>query len=281
MKKTTRSANKTRTRRQLVRVALRHWGSDRHSRAIFELQQRGSMQTLELAQKLSRNASWRRRALGLYIASQLQKRTHNADLGSIEYAVNATSALLFAGLHDPHEEVVCAAASGLGHRPHPQALPELVQLASHSNKQLRWTVAVTLGRYPEPAAIEALLQLAHDPDDDVRDWATFGLGTSQEADTPQIRDRLWKNLHDHHEEVRGEALVGLAERGDTRVIDYLSEHLNAKCRVYELKAAEKIASPRLLEALQAIARDCPETGLDGYWVHSLQSAIAACGGSSA
>ena len=280
MKNPARNLNRTRTPQQLIRIALRGWGSDRHWPAIVELQMRGSPQTLALARSLSGSASWRRRSLGLYIASQLRQRKRDGDFGSIEYAMDETQALLLAGLHDAHDEVVRAAVSGLGHRPHAAALVELLRLSTHRDALLRWDVAVALGRYPEPAAIEALLRLASDSDDLVRNWATFGLGSMQDADTPEIRELLWKNLQDSDAEVRGEvrgeALVGLAERGDARAIGYLAEHLDADCRVYELDAAEKLASPLLLDALQKIAGSLNESEASGYWLDRLKAAIAAC-----
>lgn len=275
-----KNPNRTRTQQQLIRIALRDWGSDRHWRAIVELQMRGSPKMLELARLLSSSPSWRRRGLGLYIASQLRQRKRGNDFGSIEYGLDETQALLLAGLHDTHDEVVRAAVSGLGHRPHPAALVELVRLSTHRSELLRWNVAVSLGRYAEPAAIEALLRLGGDSDDLVRNWATFGLGSLQEADTPEIRDLLWKNLQDHDAEVRGEALVGLAERGDPRVIGYLAERLDTNCRVYELDAAEKLASPLLLEALQRTASGLNESEVSSYWLGRLKAAIAACAATS-
>ncbi|MES2932939.1 MAG: hypothetical protein V4805_05570 [Pseudomonadota bacterium] len=37
--------------------------------------------------------------------------------------MEATQAMLLAGLYDSHDEVVCAAISGLGRQSHPSALP--------------------------------------------------------------------------------------------------------------------------------------------------------------
>jgi HEAT repeat protein len=263
---------------QLVRIALRGWGGDRCWRAIPELQMRGSPETLKLAQSLAGSSSWRRRALGLYIASQLRQRSPDARFGSVEFAVEETQRLLLAGLHDRHVEVVRAAVSGLGHRPHAAALADLVRLADHSDTDLRQDVAVVLGHYPEPHAITALLRLARDADDDTRDWATFGLGSMQEADTPDIRALLWQNLRDPNPTVQNEALIGLAERGDARALEHLLAHLDDDCRVYELEAAEKLADPRLLAALQALwvgaGRD---SGVNGSWLGALCAAIEACG----
>jgi HEAT repeat protein len=207
------------------------------------------------------------------IASQLQRRT---GAGSTGHALEETQKLLLAGLHDPHHEVVRAAVSGLGHRPHPAALDELIRLSSHPDDLLRWKVAVSLGSYQQPSAIDALLRLATDPDADVRDWATFGLGTLQTSDSPEIRAALWRNLSDTDEDVRGEALLGLAARRDERAIEYLLEHLNPQCRVYELDAAETLANPRLLGALQAISSAMPDDATNSYWSSRLKSAIAAC-----
>ncbi len=238
---------------------------------------RGSPETLALAQRLSRSHSWRRRALGLHVAAQLRQRRQGAESGSVEYALEATQRLLLAGLHDAHDEVVGAAVSGLGHRPHPEALAELVRLASHPSSDMRWHVAVALALYPEPPAIDALLRLARDGDDDVRDWATFGLGSMQGADTPEIRELLWTNLSDADPDVRGEAVIGLAARNDPRAVDYLLTHLDDKCRMLDLNAAAKFASPRLLPALQALLTGTAGDGeVDPQWLDALREAVETC-----
>lgn len=277
MKRQARNQNRRRALRQLVRRALRGWSTDRGWKAIVALQLRASPSLLAIVHSLCASPSWRRRALGLYVASQLQCPRRPGDaFGATAYAMEATQTLLLGGLHDPHDEVVCAAVSGLGHRPHPQALATLVELAGHADSAVRWDVAVALGCYPEPAAIDALMRLAVDADPEVRDWATFGLGTQQTVDTPQVREVLWRNLNDDDEDVRGEALVGLAARRDLRVIDHLLAQLGSDGRVYQLEAAEQLASPALLPALRALADGLRDSEREGYWLGQLQSAIDAC-----
>lgn len=71
---------------------------------------------------------------------------------------------------------------------------------------------------PDPRAVEALARLTGDENDDARDWATFGLGTQIDIDTPAIRDVLAARLDDQHDDTRAEAIVGLARRRDERAL---------------------------------------------------------------
>jgi HEAT repeat protein len=265
--------------KSLVGMALQDWESDRSWKAISELQMRGSPEALALAQRLAKSRNGRKRSLGQYIASQLRQRNEWRPFGSTEYALEDTQEILLAGLHDTHIEVVCAAISGLGHRPHQKALSHLLKFATHQDQRIRFEVAIALGRYSETDSIDALLRLATDQSDDVRNWATFGIGSMQDADNPKIRDLLWANLQDKDEDVRSEALVGLAYRKDERIIPVLLELLDTNCRVFELDAAEIIASPLLLARLTAIKDSVStlEIPANSYWYGHVLDAIEACG----
>jgi len=273
MKRHARPVNARQSLQGLVRIALRHWDSDRGWRAIHALQSRGSPQTLALASRLTTSPAWRRRCLGLHMASQLRR---GRGLSGAEYAWEDTQQLFLAALADSHAQVLRAAVSGLGHRPHPDALPRLLELAAHRDARLRWHVAVALGTYKEALAAEALVELMKDPDTAVRDWATFGLGSLHDADSPAIRTALWQGLEDCDADVRGEALIGLAERRDPGLVDYLLKHLGSDSRVYELDAAAMLADPRLLAPLQAIEDRLQAAERKGYWFTCLQAAIGAC-----
>jgi HEAT repeat protein len=85
-----------------------------------------------------------------------------------------------------------------------------------------------LGAFPdEPESVENLLLLADDADEEVRDWATFGLGTLGARDSPEIRQALFRRLSDGHDDVRQEAMAGLAKRGDQRVLPFLIQTLES------------------------------------------------------
>ncbi|AMP05182.1 lyase containing HEAT-repeat domain protein [Collimonas pratensis] len=99
----------------------------------------------------------------------------------------------------------------------------------------------------------------------------------QEADNSKIRDLLWLNLQESEDDVRGEALMGLAFRKDKRIIPVLLELLDDDCRIFELNAAESIASPLLLERLNTIEKSVAgDDSIDSYWYRCLVDAIAKC-----
>lgn len=112
-----------------------------------------------------------------------------------------------------------AAIHALGHIGNPLAVPLVIEYRLHPNNDVRFAVAFALGNFPDvPLAVEALLALTQDVDDDVRDWATFGLGVLGNSDSPEIRDALARRLSDSNDDVREEAMCGLGKRKDGRVL---------------------------------------------------------------
>jgi HEAT repeat protein len=106
----------------------------------------------------------------------------------------------------------------------------------------------------------------------VRDWATFELGSIVTADTPEIRDALVARLNDTDDMTRHEAIVGLAERKERRMLPALQEALSG-LEVWSLavEAAELMGEAVLLPALLALE----ERGWD-VSPDLLKAAIVAC-----
>jgi len=113
----------------------------------------------------------------------------------------------------------------LGHLHDPRAVEPLVSLQLHSEARVRYAVVSSLGGCEEKQAIAALIERSADDDQDVRNWATFGLGSQIDTDTPAIREALIARLKEEDDEIRGEALLGLARRGDIRVVAALLKEL--------------------------------------------------------
>jgi hypothetical protein len=124
--------------------------------------------------------------------------------------------------------VLTAISFALGHLHDVRAVGPLVRLQAHADARVRYAVVSSLGGQDEPAAIAALIERCADPNRDVRNWATFGLGSQIDTDSPAIRAALLARLTEEDDEIRGEALVGLARRGDVRVAAALLHELETQ-----------------------------------------------------
>lgn len=71
------------------------------------------------------------------------------------------------------------------------------------NADVRFAVASALGNFAnDKRAADALVTLTQDSDEDVCDWATFGLGILGELDSDEIREALWRRMGDPNRNVR-------------------------------------------------------------------------------
>jgi HEAT repeat protein len=235
--------NDPRSVAELLAAAV-DWNDDESSeeeneawRAVWVLHLRGTREVLEGALTLCRSPEPRIRARGVDILAQLgcPGRTF-PDECQLE--------MIRLLQQDDHPLVLESAAVALGHqlanRRDSRAIPALLAHKNHSDMNVRHGVAFGLGGYNEPDAVAALIELTEDPEDLVRDWATFGLGALCSADNPAIRNALLRRLADRDEDVRFEALSGLAERKDLKVIGPLVAEMRAHPESKELVDIAKL-----------------------------------------
>lgn len=161
---------------------------------------------------------------------------------------------------DMESDVRSSAAFKLGHIADTTTIPALIQAASDASEDVRYGVAYALGSFGESAwdrvatykesTGNTLLKLMDDEDEDVRDWATFGIHQG-EHDTPETRAQLWKALDDDNYDVRGEAAVALAKFGDRTLVPRLDKLLQDEDELSPLffEAAEILQEPSLLPAV--------------------------------
>ena len=121
---------------------------------------------------------------------------------------------------------ISAAIVKLAHVDDVDSHDAIVAFASHPDELVRHAVASALPSVglDEPA-LAALRALSRDPDEDVRNWATFGLGRQYEGDDPESRAALFARVEDPHDDTRTEAIWGLAFRHDERVRPHLLREL--------------------------------------------------------
>jgi len=210
------------------------------------------------------------RAVGADVLAQLGWR----DRTFLEESVDA----LLHALSDSDPSVVQSAIFALGHRASPRAIDALMQYVDHPSADLRYAAVHGLMPHDTPGVVEALARLSRDDDRDVRDWATFALGSQIESDSETLRAALHERVSDTDPEVRGEALRGLARRRDTSIASAVQRELEGEFHGdWAVEAAALLGDPRFLPALRELSERF--SGKDAvYFRESVQDAIAACEG---
>ena len=206
----------------------------------------------EEAAKLLAGQLDRERTLGADILGRLASLdpTNRADI---------EAALLTALAVEKAAASTASIVAALGHVGDPNTLGVIFPLSLHPTAEVRLAVAFALATVSpqplEPEARMALIRLSQDCDAEVRDWATFGLGTLSDADGPDVRAALLARAEDANHEARAEALFGLAVRRDPRAVPHLIRALQSPLvGGLEVDAAAAAGDPRLLPALWALQR---------------------------
>lgn len=242
---------------------------DKYWPIIARLQKEGSSCEFEAAQILTKSDDPIKREIGADILGQLgwsKKCFHNESV-----------AILIKLLSDEVDDVIASAAFSLGHRDDPCCIPYLIQLIEHKNPWVRNGVTFGLCGLNDEQAVNGLIKLSTDVDYDVRNWATFGLGSMCDIDTEELRKALFERLSEDDHEIRGEALVGLAKRKDENIKDALKKELSYPFNgSWVLEAAELMPDPEYCPLLQKLRKQIIEDYEPGRFVKDADKAIEAC-----
>jgi HEAT repeat protein len=244
-------------------------GESRYWDIVRTLYERGGQGEFDAARLLIGGLDADERTLGANILSQLGSRQPKPfDDEAI--------ALLIAALGDPVDTVRAAAASALGHRHSLAAVPHLLGLIADPFVEVRRGVVFGLSCVEDRRATDGLIRLCHDDDAYVRDWASFGLAEQCEIDYPELRDQLRSMVHDPNPEVRGQAMIGLARRGDRGCIEAVLAELSGEHHgSWAIEAAGHLADTSLVEALEKL-RDTVRATEPDYHIAAIDESIAAC-----
>lgn len=209
---------------------------------------------VQIALSLLSSAEIRARYMACYMLGQIS----DPDQDKYVKLTDGIPALLHVLETDPDDTVRASAACALGHLDAVEATPLLCLLAVSDSVEARFDAAWALGSFYWDRSLQfkamaesALLALTHDSDEEVRDWAVFGLHQG-DHDTPQVRTRFWAALDDPYPEVRGEAASGLAKFGDRTFIPRLIHLLeNDILMSLYFEAAQVLGDSTLLPAVLA------------------------------
>jgi HEAT repeat protein len=266
-----RRKNDPRSTEELIRLALTANDEEVADEAIAVLWFRPPNEVLEVGQQLGNSQDPKKRELAARILGQ----------GGIpeRMPTNRSLSVLLPMLEREQDAIVLAAICvALADMEDPRVIEPLLHLQHHTDENVRLGVAQGLLRKRDERAISALIELSEDRDVDVRDWATYALAQVKEVDTPALRAALRERLKDD-DDIRVEALVGLALRGDAAVIEPLLQELELrKDQVSQslleaaIEAGKQLINPRLCAALLNFEALVEDYGYSDDWTE----AVARC-----
>ncbi|HYI01789.1 HEAT repeat domain-containing protein [Hyalangium sp.] len=262
-----------RSTEELIQAALRGDLEDEPAwEAVRALQGRPTLEVLDAARRLCLSSEPRERSRGADILAQLGAAQHL-------FVEERLTSLLELLATEQVPSVLHSATVALGHVGDVRAVPALVRHKAHSDAGVRYGVAFGLLGLKHPDALSALIELSADEDEEVRDWAAFGLGSQTDTDTPELREALFRRTEDPHDDTRGEAILGLALRHDPRAVELVArELLRGYAGPLYLEAAAELADPSLVPMLRAL-RD--HWGKRDWLRDEVDRALARCEGKNA
>ncbi|XBC27899.1 HEAT repeat domain-containing protein [Leminorella grimontii] len=218
--------------------------------AARQLQLRGNGEAVTLAEKFCRDDSYIRRETGAFILGQIELHYEREE--GILTLLNGLA------LYDKSARVRAAAIESTAQRckRNPAYAPRLIVQSATSaldkSMNARRATAFALSAISDSQTVPLLIKLAKDGSGDVRNWAAFAINLNQ-YDTEEIRNCLVEMLQDVHQEARGEAIIGLSNRQDKRVLPALRHELE-RDEVYDdfIEAAGALGDRTLLPILNAM-----------------------------
>lgn len=221
--------------------------TDTYWKCVRELHVRGTDEVFDAAAAQCRKKTNASRSLGADILGQLGTPGRPYREPSLKQLWS-----LLRSARSPHVlNSILVAIGHLQEKTDTRNVRLLTGLANHKNELVRSGVVNALLSRSDPKSIATLIQLSRDPRVAVRDWATFGLGSMIDVDSPQIRKALLERLDDSDSETHYEALVGLARRKLPQVRERLIAELQRESPMsIVLEAAMESGDPSLLRLIE-------------------------------
>lgn len=255
-----------RTVEELVQGALHETDEEASWQFVAALHWRGNEQVLAYATKLALSPIARERRLAADVLGQLGVPVRSFP--------EETCCLLMKMLEQENDDAVLQAIYIAFSHLNDSRFTSLVRRdIGNADSEVRRAIVLALSGHENQECVELLILLSKDKESSVRDWATFGMGTQIDWDSPQLRDALLARLNDEDEDTRAEAHFGLALRKDQRGIPALIEELGgSSVGDVLLEAAQELGSPLLYPSLLSLKENADGEDL------TLDAALAACKG---
>ena len=224
---------------------------------IHALRMRPSQKLFQKCLALSKSLNTKERIIGIDILAQLG--------GSDRPYLNNSKKIFLQILdveNDPN--ILKTALFAIGHNNenlHNNEIDKILMHSKNNNVNVKCGIAFALLGIENDKAIDALINLSSDKSIQVRNWATFGIGSQISIDNQKIRDALWARVNDKHEETKFEAILGLAIRKDQKIIAVIKDVLQNK--EYGSMIFEAILATNVVEFLPILQLHLEKTNNDG------------------
>jgi HEAT repeat protein len=250
---------------------------DKYWEYIRELHIRGSKEVLNQAKNLCLSDLTQQKVTGADILAQLgvPKRNFPNDVLEILYRLIRHK--------NQDSKVLNSALVAIGHTQDTnstEGLDYIIKLETHPDANVRLGVVLALWGHEDSSSINSMLSLTRDKDDNVRDWATTGIGSIIDADTPEIRHALWERVETEVEEESHdtycEAVMGLATRKDPNIYKEILKKIEENDPTTLIfDAATELEDLRLLAPFEDYFQNIKnEKDLNEAWLNTLMESIA-------
>ncbi len=188
---------------------------------IHELRRRPSQEVFEKAMNLGKSKVDKEKIIGVDVLAQLglDKRFNQNEILDLYFSI----------LKSPQTpKVLFSTLSAIGFNNgslKKERVHTISKFKNHNYSDVRFGVVCALMGVDHELAIEVLIELSSDSHHQVRDWATFSIGSQTEINTPAIIEALQTRLKDTDHNTRFEAISGLAQRKHISVRPILIEEL--------------------------------------------------------
>lgn len=205
---------------------------------ISELRKRPNAEVYNRAYELCTSSIEKEKIIGIYVLAQLGFNPRMNKSKTVRLYIE-----LLKGKQSP--KVIEAILSSIGHNNDglsKKYITELVRFREHRYSDIRFGLTLAVSGIENEEAIKTLIHLSNDNHPEVRNYATWSLGTQLDINSVIVLEALWNRIEDTDRATRFEAIYGLAKRKDHRIKEQL---------LVELKRIDNHGS-QILESIEAL-----------------------------
>lgn len=238
---------------------------------VTELRTRKTEDIYKRSVQLTKSKNLKEKILGITILAQFgHPRLHKKEIVNILFDLLST---------ETDYKIISSLLYAIGHnneKLNKKQIELLCSFGNHKSAKVRFSLTSALLGVEKETAIDTQIKLSSDKDSDIRNWATFGIGTQIEIDNQKIRTALWQRINDTDFETKSEAIVGLANRKDEKIKDVIiSELKNENDGTLLLEAIltlnDKDFLPLLNRNLKKARKD--KEDITKEWISALEETI--------